>query len=265
MRGNTLAEAAVSALVEAVVLTRTPGPADGRGPGGPDAATARWAAKALAPGLAAMAAAAGRTGSATGGLREELGAIGRATERTARRAACGAGQHRGAIWALGLLVSAASLEPGAKAAEVTATARSLAVLRDRKAPRTPSAGSSVAARYGAAGAKGEARAGFPHARRALETLRGTRGQGIGEEGARLNALLGVTSTLQDTGLLHVAGPHGLRLVQGGARAVLEAGGVGAAGGREALRTMAEELRARELRAGDSEPLFAAALFLDRVC
>ncbi|WP_405388922.1 triphosphoribosyl-dephospho-CoA synthase [Streptomyces sp. NBC_01102] len=267
VRRNDLAEAAVGALVEAVALTPTPGLTDSRspGPGASDAATARWAAKALHPGLAAMAAAAGRTGSATGGLREELGAIGRATERSARRAACGAVQHRGAIWALGLLVSAAALEPGARAAEVTATARSLALFRDRKAPRVPSPGSSVAARYGAAGAKGEARAGFPHARRALETLRGTRGRGTGEEDARLNALLGVMSTLQDTGLLHAAGPHGLRRVQGGARAVLEAGGAGAARGREALRTLDEELRSHGLRAGGSEPLFAAALFLDRIC
>ncbi|MFE4215357.1 triphosphoribosyl-dephospho-CoA synthase [Streptomyces sp. NPDC056844] len=257
----------MSALVEAVALTPTPGLTDSRspGPGAPDAATARWAAKALHPGLAAMAAAAGRTGSATVQLREELGAIGRATERTVRRAACGAVQHRGAIWALGLLLSAAALEPGAGALDVAASARSLALLRDRGAPRIPSPGSSVAARYGAAGARGEAGAGFPHARRALEALRGARGRGIGEEGARLNALLGVMSTLQDTGLLYRAGPDGLRLVQSGARAVLEAGGVAAARGQDALRAMDEELRSRELRAGGSEPLFAAALFLDRVC
>ncbi|MFD9292737.1 triphosphoribosyl-dephospho-CoA synthase [Streptomyces sp. NPDC060030] len=62
----------------------------------------------------------------------------------------------------------------------------------------------------------------------------------------------------------MAGPHGLRPVQGGARAVLEAGGVGTAGGREALGTLDEKLRARELRAGGSEPLLAAALFLDLV-
>lgn len=266
-RRGGLAEAAVSALAEAVALTPTPGLTDGRGPwpGAPDAATARWAAAALHPGLTAMAAAARRTGSATGQLREELGAIGRATERTALRAACGAVRHRGAVWALGLLVSAAALEPGGTAAEVTATARSLAMLRDRGAPRTPSPGSSVAARYGAAGAKGEARAAFPHARRALETLRGGRGRGLGEDGVRLDALLGIMSTLQDTGLLHGAGPRGLRLVQGRARAVLEAGGVGAAGGREALGAMDEDLRARGLRAGGSEPLFAAALLLDRIC
>ncbi|MFJ4120336.1 triphosphoribosyl-dephospho-CoA synthase [[Kitasatospora] papulosa] len=261
MLRSGLAEAAVSALVEAVALTRASGPA----PGTSDAATARWAAKALGPGLTAMAGAAGRTGCATGPLREELGAIGRATERSARQAACGTAHHRGAIWALGLLVSAAALEPGAKAAEVTATARSLALLRDRAAPRVPSRGSSVAARYGAAGAKGEARAGFPHARRALQILRGTRGREFRAEGARTDALLDVMSTLQDTGLLHGVGPSGLRLVQNGARAVLEAGGVGTAGGREALGTLTVELRARELRAGGSEPLLAAALFLDRVC
>ncbi|MFE4455708.1 triphosphoribosyl-dephospho-CoA synthase [Streptomyces sp. NPDC056796] len=266
-RAARLAEAAVSALVEAVALTPTPGLTDraGPGPGAPDAATARWAALALRPGLAAMAGAAARTGAATGRLREELGAIGRAAERTARVAACGNRQHRGAVWALGLLVSAAALDEGAAAAEVTATARSLALLRDHGAPRVPSPGSSVSARYGAAGAKGEARAGFPHARRALEALRGSRGRGTDEEDARLDALLGVMSTLQDTGLLYRAGPHGLRLVQSGARTVLDAGGTGTATGREALYALDEELRSRGLRAGGSEPLFAAALFLDRIC
>ncbi|CAM5477394.1 hypothetical protein SALBM311S_04896 [Streptomyces alboniger] len=42
----------------------------------------RWSAKALAPGLAAMAAAARRTGEPTPQLRTELGAIGRCTEHT---------------------------------------------------------------------------------------------------------------------------------------------------------------------------------------
>lgn len=57
-RGADLAEAAVSALVEAVEITPKPGLTDGRGPGtGPgctDPATARWAAKALYQGLAAL-------------------------------------------------------------------------------------------------------------------------------------------------------------------------------------------------------------------
>ncbi|MFD9499325.1 triphosphoribosyl-dephospho-CoA synthase [Streptomyces sp. NPDC060035] len=258
MPRNDLAGAAVSALVEAVEITPKPGLRDGRGPGtGPgrmDLATARWAAKALHPGLAAMAASARRSGTPSRELRMELGAIGRATERSARLAACGTAVHRGAVWTLGLLVAAAALEPH----DIPGTAKTLAALPDRGAPRRPTVGSSVAAKYGAAGAKGEARAGFPHARRALSTLR-TKGND-----ARLDALIGIMSTLQDTGPLYTAGPAGLRLVQAGARAVLEAGGTGTDAGREALAVLEGDLRRHQLRAGGSEPLLAAALFLDRL-
>ncbi|MER5275897.1 triphosphoribosyl-dephospho-CoA synthase [Streptomyces sp. NPDC002809] len=258
MRRNDLAEAAVGALVEAVEITPKPGLTDGRGPGvGPgctDPATARWAAKALYPGLTAMAAAA-RRGHAPGReLRQELGEIGRATERTVRLAAGGASVHRGAVWALGLLVAAATLEPD----DPTGTAKSIAALNDRNAPRRPTAGSGVASTYGAAGAKGEARAGFPHARRALSTLRSRR------DDARPDALIGIMSTLQDTGPLHTAGPAGLRLVQSGARAVLEAGGTGTEAGREAVAVLEADLRRHRIRPGGSEPLLAAALFLDRL-
>lgn len=258
MPRNDLAEAAVGALVEAVEITPKPGLTDGRGPGtgpgGIDLATARWAAKALHPGLTAMAAAARRGRTPGRELREELGEIGRATERSVRLATGGTAVHRGALWALGLLVAAATLEPD----DPTGTAKSLAALNDRRAPRRPTVGSGVASTYGAAGARGEARAGFPHARRALSTLRGTK------DGARLDALIGIMSTLQDTGPLHTAGPAGLRLVQSGARAVLEAGGTGTDAGREAVAVLEADLRRHRLRPGGSEPLLAAALFLDRI-
>ncbi|WP_313896426.1 triphosphoribosyl-dephospho-CoA synthase [Streptomyces sp. GC420] len=265
--GEVLADAAVGALVAAVELTPKPGLTDGRGPG-PGARTdlvgARWAAGALFPGLAATAAAARRAGAATPQLREELGAIGRCTEWTVRRAACGTDTHRGAVWVLGLLVAAAAVEPGAAPCELAGPAKALAALRDRRAPSRPSRGSSVSARYGAAGARGEARAGFPHPRRALEALRAARRQGHPEETARLRALLGIMATLQDTGPLYTAGPQGLRFVQRGASGVLEAGGPESAEGREALRSLDAGLRERGVRPGGSEALLAGALFLDRL-
>ncbi|GAA1373509.1 triphosphoribosyl-dephospho-CoA synthase [Streptomyces beijiangensis] len=266
---DDLADAAVGALVDVVGLTPKPGLTDRRGPGPgsgtTDPATARWAAKSLLPGLAAMAAAARRSEGAGPRLREDLGSIGRCTEWTARRAACGTDVHRGSVWALGLLTAAAALAPGAAAAEITAVAKSLAAARDRQAPRRPSRGSTASARYGAAGARGEARAGFPHVRRALEALRGARDAGVTEEHARVDALVTVMSTLQDTGPLYDAGPTGLRFVQGGARAVLEAGGSSTGAGSEALGALGAGLCERGLRPGGSEPLLAAALFLDRLC
>ncbi|MEU2727251.1 triphosphoribosyl-dephospho-CoA synthase [Streptomyces griseoviridis] len=258
-----LAQTAVGALTGQLALAPKPGLPDPRDLGARvthrDHRALRWSAKALAPGLAAMAAAARRTGEPTAGLRAELGAIGRSTEHTVGLTG---GGHRGALWALGFLVAAAALTPGAKAAEVAATARRLAAFTDRGAPRRPSRGSTISVRYGAAGARGEARAGFPHVRRAVTALTAARAAGADETEAGLDALLTVMSTLQDTELLHTAGPHGLRHVQAGARGVLEAGGSATPAGRAALLALDADLHARAWSPRGSAGLLAGALFLD---
>ncbi|MGW6964015.1 triphosphoribosyl-dephospho-CoA synthase [Streptomyces zaomyceticus] len=246
-----LARAAVEALVAGVDLTPRPGLAGGRRTDGGDL---RWSAEALAPGLAAAAAVARRVGEPSAALRIELGAVRRSTERTMARADGGRVLHHGAVWPLGLLVAGAALAPRGTAEEVTALAGRIAAHPDRRAPRTPTPGSAVSVRYGAAGAKGEARAGFPHVRRALAALDTARHAGAREPEARINALLAVMTTLQDTGLLHTAGPYGLREVQDGARDVAE--------GRLSLDDFDRRLRERGLRPRGSGHLLAAALFLD---
>ncbi|MFC4501179.1 MULTISPECIES: triphosphoribosyl-dephospho-CoA synthase [Streptomyces] len=260
---DVLAQAAVAALTGQLALAPKPGLPDPRDLDARvtrrDHCGLRWSAKALSPGLAAMAAAARRTGEATPRLRAELGAIGRCTEHSVGLAG---GGHRGALWTLGLLVSAAALDPRARGAEITATAKRIAAHPDKGAPRRPSRGSSVSAKYGAAGARGEARAGFPHVRRALDALAKARRAGAGEPEARLDALLTVMSTLQDTELLHTAGPLGLRHVQAGARGVLEAGGTATEAGRDALAALDADLHTRAWSPRGSAGLLAGALFVD---
>ncbi|MFI9546832.1 triphosphoribosyl-dephospho-CoA synthase [Streptomyces sp. NPDC052016] len=260
---EALAQAAVAALTGQLALAPKPGLPDPRDLSARetrvDHRALRWSAKALAPGLAAMAAAARRTGEATPRLRAELGSIGRCTEHSVGLAG---GGHRGALWTLGLLVAAAALDPRARGAEVAAAAKRIAAHTDRRAPRRPSRGSTVSARYGAAGARGEARAGFPHVRRALDALARARNRGATEEQARMDALVTVMSTLQDTELLHTAGPMGLRHVQAGARAVLDAGGTSTQAGREALSSLDADLHARAWSPRGSAGLLAGTLFVD---
>ncbi len=260
---EALAQTAVTALVGQLALAPKPGLPDPRDLGARvsrrDHRMLRWSAKALAPGLAAMAAAARRTGEPTPSLRAELGAIGRCTEHSVHLAG---GGHRGALWSLGLLVAAAALDPRAGARDVAATAKRIAAHTDKRAPRRPSRGSSVSVKYGAAGARGEARAGFPHVRRALDTLATVRSAGATEEQARLDALLTVMSTLQDTELLYTAGPIGLRHVQAGARGVMEAGGTATEAGAAALTALDADLHARAWSPRGSAGLLAGALFLD---
>ncbi|SEE03010.1 triphosphoribosyl-dephospho-CoA synthase [Streptomyces sp. 3213] len=260
---DALARAAVAALTGQLALAPKPGLPD---PRDLDARSTRrehdslrWSAKALAPGLAAMAAAARRAGEATSALRAELGAIGRCTEHSVGLAG---GGHKGALWALGFLVAAAALDPGAKAGEIAVNTRKIAAFNDRGAPRRPSRGSSISVKYGAAGARGEARAGFPHVRKALDALATARTAGATETQARLDALLTVMSTLQDTELLHTAGPLGLRQVQAGARGVLAAGGTATEAGAQALAAFDADLHARAWSPRGSAGLLAGALFLD---
>lgn len=258
-----LARVAVAALTRQVLLFPKPGLPGPRDltvrTTGRDHHTLLWSAKALCPGLAAMAAAARRTASPTPVLRAGLSAIGRCTEHTIELAG---GGHRGALWTLGTLVAAVALDPSARGADITATARRLAAHPDRGAPLRPSRGSAMSAKYGAADARGEARAGFPHVRRALTVLGTARSDGVTESSARLDALLTVMSTLPDTELLYTAGPVGLRHVQAGARSVLEAGGTATPAGAEALTALDADLRIRGWSPRGSAGLPAGALFLD---
>ncbi|MFW1920248.1 triphosphoribosyl-dephospho-CoA synthase, partial [Acinetobacter baumannii] len=66
-------------------------------------------AKSLEPMFEAMAQAAIHHGEVCLALREDIGEIGRQGENTMMLATDGVNTHRGAIWALGLMVTAAAL------------------------------------------------------------------------------------------------------------------------------------------------------------
>ena len=147
----------------------------------------------------------------------------------------GSNAHRGAIWSLGLLVAAAAQRPSDRnAASIAAAAAVLARLPDRFAPRPLSHGERARLRFGAAGARGEAQAAFPHAIRVgLPTLRAARDRGVPEDCARLDALMAIMASLDDTCLLHRGGLAALEAAKEGARAVLAAGGTAAPAGHRA--------------------------------
>ncbi|MDF3149984.1 triphosphoribosyl-dephospho-CoA synthase, partial [Streptomyces sp. T21Q-yed] len=65
-----------------------------------------------------------------------------------------------------------------------------------------------------------------------------------------------------TELLYTAGPIGLRQVQAGARAVLEAGGTATEAGAAALVALDADLHTRVWSPRGSAGLLAGALFLD---
>jgi triphosphoribosyl-dephospho-CoA synthase len=120
-------------------------------------------------------------------------------------------------------------------------------------------------RFGAAGARGEAEAGFPHALQVgLPALRAARGWGVPEDSARLDALLAIMAVLEDTCLLHRGGLAALRTAKERAWAVLDAGGTASPRGWHRLQTLHDELMARWASPGGSADLLAVTLFLDRI-
>lgn len=263
-----LADDALAALLDEATLAPKPGLVDPRGRGAHD--DLDWplmcrSARALRPTFDALARAA-RHAPATVALRERLGVIGRQGEATMLAATGGINTHRGAIWALGLLVAAAAQQPLAAAPRIiTAHAGALARLPDRQAPAaTGHPGERARRRYGVGGALGQARAGFPHVIDvALPALWQARAHGASETTARLDALLALMACLDDTCVLARGGAAALAAMQQGARDVLRHGGTATLAGRRRLKALDARLLTLRVSPGGAADLLAAALFLDR--
>jgi triphosphoribosyl-dephospho-CoA synthase len=279
-RAARLADMAVAALVDEAMLTPKPGLVDMRGRGAHH--DLNWllmchSAHVLRPGFHAMALAGESIGDQRA-LRERIGAIGREAEQAMMEATGGVNTHRGAIWALGLLVTAAAQAPlrphglsalaraGALAGVVAARAGVLACTADRGAPAsTGNKGELARLAHGVGGARGQAEAGFPQVTRtALPMLRLSRARGDAEDCARINALVAVIAELDDTCLLARGGVQALSAARHGARRVLDAGGVASGPGRAALRALETDMRTRHVSPGGAADLLGAALLLDRI-
>lgn len=264
-----LADMAVEALIDEADLSPKPALVDRRGNGAhTDLHLGLMHASALAlwPTFKALAEAAIDSGEVGLPLRQALGRIGREGERAMLATTHGVNTHRGAIWALGLLVAAVALEPRCTSpAAIASQAALLARLPDAHAPASCSHGAEVAQRYGAPGAREEAQSGFPGVtHRALPQLKRSRAAGHGEQNARLDALLAIMTELTDTCVLYRAGEAGLHAMQAGAAAVLQAGGSASLAGRRQLQRLDQQLLRLNASPGGAADLLAACLFIDRI-
>ncbi|NML34055.1 triphosphoribosyl-dephospho-CoA synthase [Paraburkholderia antibiotica] len=288
-----LARYAITALIDEAELTPKPALVDRRGSGAHrdlDLALMLRSAHALEPTFAALARAARRRGEPSALLRTELAQIGRAGEQQMLRATGGSNAHRGAIWIVGLLVAGVALATSASlaadsdassatgspthapipgnpiypdAARVCALAAQIAGFPDRFAAPSDSHGERARQRYQVGGARREAQDGFPHALQiGLPALHAARARGIDENAARVDALLAIMTTLDDTCLLHRAGLAGLQAGRHGAQRVLDAGGSSTPTGRVALDALERELLTLNASPGGAADLLAATLFLD---
>jgi len=278
-----LADLAVDVLMAEALLTPKPALVDARGSGAHrdmDLPTMLKSARSLHGTFLSMAAAAGGR-EPDQALREQLARIGRSGERCMFAATGGSNAHRGAIWVLGLLVAARAIQgeasprgaspprgesrPRCEAGprETAALAARIAAFPDRYAPAQDSHGARACRRYGVRGARGEAVAGFPHVVEVgLPAMWAARAKGADETCARLDALVAIMATLDDTCLLHRGGKPALEAAQRGARETLMAGGSSSPAGRRALLRLDAELVKRNASPGGCADLLAACIFLD---
>ena len=260
---------AVASLIDEVTLAPKPGLVDIRSSGAhKDLSWSLMCASAYAlfPTFCELARA-GTNAPTNIELRERVGALGRRGEQVMLQATRGVNTHRGAIWALGLLVTAAAQALGDRApARIAARAGALARLPDRCAPpRTGLKGERACHAYGVGGARGQAHAGFPHVVNvALPELRRSRQCGHGENAARLNALLAIMASLDDTCVLARGGRDALTAVQHGAKHVLDHGGAAELAGRRYLKALDRQLIDLNVSPGGAADLLSATLLLDRL-
>ncbi|MHA3079784.1 triphosphoribosyl-dephospho-CoA synthase [Acinetobacter sp. ANC 5502] len=268
---DTLADFAVQALLDEVRLSPKPALVDARSSGAHQDLTLslmEQSAESLRNMFVAMSLAATQHGEISQALREQIGQLGREGEQVMLAVTGGVNTHRGAIWALGLLVTAATLSPqGTPAENICFCAGQIAQLEDQAvtAKATPSHGQMVLHKHGKQGAKQQAQQGFPAIRQhALPQLRRTRQYSMREEFARLDALLAIMQHLDDTCVLYRAGLNGLKRMQQGAGKVLELGGYASLAARRELHLLEIDLLRLNASPGGAADLLAATIFVDRV-
>ncbi|EDV4941865.1 triphosphoribosyl-dephospho-CoA synthase [Salmonella enterica subsp. arizonae] len=263
-----LARTATQCLIDEARLSPKPGLVDSRGNGAHHDLTLALmerSAHSLTPTFQALALQSWQR-PADIALRQTVGRLGREGEQQMMAATGGVNTHRGAIWALGLLVSSVAMHGGVGSAQQVAnTAGELAKLPDDAAPKVFSKGLCATHRYRVPGAREEAQQAFPHVlQRALPQLRLSRLNGSSEAQARLDALMAIMTSLTDTCVLSRAGLKGLDAMQDGARAVLNAGGTAYPAGQLALAALDRQMLALNASPGGAADLLAATLFLDRI-
>ncbi|MHC2333857.1 triphosphoribosyl-dephospho-CoA synthase MdcB [Bradyrhizobium sp. USDA 4454] len=228
-----------------------------------DAALLCRSADTLAPFFRDLAAA-----GAGGAGMNRLRAIGVAAERAMMAATSGVNTHRGAIFGLGLLCTAAgyrgALGIRKSLGELVSQRWGDAILAGPVSLR--SHGAVAARRHGAGGARSEAARGFRSVYDiALPALHKARTLAPhDEEAVRVQTCMTLIAAVTDTNLLHRGGAEGLRFAQASASAFLASGGVGSCGWRARAVEIHRAFVARNLSPGGSADLLAMALFIDRL-
>ncbi|MER2107257.1 MAG: triphosphoribosyl-dephospho-CoA synthase [Solibacillus sp.] len=189
-------------------------------------------------------------------LRESFGAIGREGEAVMLQVTNGVNTHKGAIWSLGLLISAIARRKGrVRLVNVFNDAAELAKLPDCFIPKVQTNGLSIKERYGISGAREEAQQAFPHIRVLAYPIYVKALQSMDERRAKLYTLLSLIAYVNDTCIVHRGGLEGLHYAKKIAQQTL------VNFTEHQLQMMDQQFQQRNLSPGGSADLLAATLFV----
>ncbi len=205
------------------------------------------------------------------GLFEELRGIGREAEQAMFSATCGINTHKGQIFVLTLLIAAVCSARDRSAGGMQEAVRRMTAgmvereLLDALRSRLPvSHGEHLYLRFGAAGVRGEAEAGFPSIFRVgLPVYRRLLRTGLSRNDAAAQTLLHIMCGVEDTTVLHRGGREALAFVRRRSRQALSLGGVRTAQGRRYLDRMNRAFIRRGISPGGAADLLAGTLFIHR--
>jgi triphosphoribosyl-dephospho-CoA synthase len=196
-------------------------------------------------------------------LREKIAFIGRQGEKEMLLATGGVNTHKGAIWAIGLLTSARAVFPEENDPyKIMETAGEIASFKDRYEPALKTNGQEVKKKYRIISAKEEAQQGFPTIQTAgLPALLRARKAGKSEQEARIESLLALMASVDDTCILHRGKWSDLLEIKRLAKEFLLWDGFETIIGRKTFDRLTKYCESRRLSPGGSADLLAATLFL----
>ncbi|WP_165005668.1 MULTISPECIES: triphosphoribosyl-dephospho-CoA synthase MdcB [unclassified Enterococcus] len=192
-------------------------------------------------------------------LREAIAEIGREAEHAMLTATNGVNTHKGAIWAMGLLISVTaqkiSDEQSFSVTEVLEDVSKLAAFPDTKyRAKKATHGHKVKKKYGVNGAYEEAVLGYPHIKLALEATKKLKTDSPVQK--QLHILLVLMSSLDDTCVLHRSDQETLiemqTLAHAASRSMLP---------NRDFTKLLDFCQSKQISPGGSADLLSASLFL----
>jgi len=201
--------------------------------------------------------------------------IGIACEVAMFRATCGVNTHKGAIFSLGLIATAAGfcscVLNDVRAETVCRVAGSIARpaeqdFQKKSGVDTNTHGQTLFEKYGIQGIRGEAASGFPTVlEHALPVLRDLSKSGFPDQNAiHLQALLHLMTQAEDTNVIARAGLEALHYVRSSAEQALAMGGALTPQGLAELWRMDQEFTKRNISPGGCADLLSVAIALSSI-